>query len=95
MSGGYYADPASLAAVASRLRGASASLEGAASPPPPPEAGACTALVAAVLAQLTDSLGGVVEGLGAAGDAVAESDGVYAETDKAEADSLNSVYGPR
>jgi len=55
------------AVVASTLHGAGADLESMADPPPAPEVGACTAAVSAVLALLTESIGGVVEGAGCRG----------------------------
>lgn len=92
MSGGFRADPATLESVASKLRGASSDLEGGASPPPAPEVGACTAAVSAVLSLLTESVAGVVEGVGAAGDAVAKSNERYVETDERQAGALRTGY---
>ncbi len=74
---GFDVDRAVLEAVASTLHGAGADLESMADPPPAPEVGACTAAVSAVLALLTESIGGVVEGLGA----VADSNVIYGEID--------------
>lgn len=91
MSGGFRADPATLDGVAGALRGASGDLEAGASAPPAPEAGACTAAVNAVLSLLTESVAGVVEGVGAAGDAVAENRDAYVETDETQADSFAST----
>lgn len=92
MSGGFRADPATLDGVASTLRGASADLEGSGSPPPAAEAGACTAAVNAVLSLLSESVAGVVEGVGAAGDAVAESSARYVETDERQAGALRPGF---
>jgi hypothetical protein len=78
---GFDVDRAVLEAVASTLHGAGADLESMADPPPAPEVGACTAAVSAVLALLTESIGGVVEGLGVVGGAVADSNVIYGEID--------------
>lgn len=88
MGGHVDADLATLEQIANRLRRSATALDATAAPPEPPEAGACTAAVSAVLAFLTDSAAGVCEGAGAAGDAVAESHTLYAETDQNEAHSL-------
>lgn len=81
---GFRAGQPALEGIASKLRDGSTGLEGTVVPPPPPEVGDCTAAVSAVLALLTDSIGGVVEGLGAVGDAVARSGVQYGETDDNE-----------
>lgn len=93
MPGAFYVEPGELDGVARRLRSGSDSLEGASSPPPAPEAGDCTAPIAAVLAYLTESTAGVVEGVGAAGDAVAECNSDYLEADRNEAEAM-SWTGP-
>lgn len=92
MSGDFRADPATLEGVAGKLRRASSALEGGASAPPAPEAGACSAAVNAVLSLLSESVAGVVEGVGAAGDTVAKSRDVYVDTDRSQAGSLASTY---
>ncbi|MGW5644856.1 hypothetical protein ACWEV3_34750 [Saccharopolyspora sp. NPDC003752] len=76
-----HADPALLSALAGRLRNASAVLEGGANPPPDPQAGVITGAVHGALALLTEALGNISTGLAAVGDATAESQAVYAETD--------------
>lgn len=88
MSGGFHVQPAALEDLAGGLRDGSEALESSTSPPPAPEVGACTAPVAAVLGLLTESAAGVVEGVGAAGDAVADSAALYAATDSAETGSF-------
>jgi len=85
---GFRAGQPALEGIASKLRTGSTSLEGTAAPPPAPEVGACTAAVSAVLALLTDSIGGVVEGLDAVGDAVTRSGAVYGETDGSETNAF-------
>lgn len=92
MSGGFRADPATLESVASKLRGASSNLEGGASAPPAPQVGACTAAVNAVLSLLSESVAGVVEGVGAAGDAVDRSRDRYVEADQRQASAITSSY---
>ncbi|MCA1675230.1 MAG: hypothetical protein LC799_24570, partial [Actinobacteria bacterium] len=82
MGGHLDADLATLEQITNRLRSAATSLDAGSAPPEPPEAGACTAAVSAVLAFLTDSAAGVGEGVGAAGNAVAESYTLYMETDQ-------------
>ncbi len=92
MADGFRVDEAVLDGIASRLRNASSDLENVASPPPAPEAGACTGAVATVLALHIDSVAGAVEGVGATGDAVDESRGVYAEVDRTEADAFGGGH---
>ncbi|MQA86714.1 MAG: hypothetical protein GEV03_19295 [Streptosporangiales bacterium] len=88
---GFRADPATLQDVAGRLHRAADDLEGGASPPPPPEAGAVTAAVNAVLSLQAESLAGVVDGLGASGNAVSANRDAYVNTDQNQAGSLASV----
>ncbi|MCX2734051.1 hypothetical protein OOZ19_27730 [Saccharopolyspora sp. NFXS83] len=82
---GLHADPALLAGLASKLRGASADLEGGASEPPETRAGAVTGAVDGAIAVLAEALGNAVVDVGALGDAVAESRAVYVETDYEQA----------
>jgi hypothetical protein len=86
----FKADLEVLDGVAQRLWTGSAGLEGGAAPPPAPEAGAVTGPIAATLSVLSQSLAGVVEGLAAAGDAVTETRGVYAEVDRQQ----SAAFGP-
>lgn len=81
---GFHAYQAALEDIAGKLRNGSSGLEGTAEPPSAPEVGDCTASVSAVLALLSESIGGAVEGLGTAGDAVAGNSSVYGETDHNE-----------
>lgn len=86
---GYEADKANLEGVAGRLRSGASSLEsGAGAPPPPADAGVVTGAVNGLVGALTTSLAGVVEGIGAAGDAVATSRDSYAG---AEQDASNRM----
>lgn len=92
---GYETDSANLEGVASRLRNGASSLEsGAGAPPPPAEAGLVTSAVNGLVGALTAALAGVVEGIGAAGDAVATNRDSYVS---AEQDAANRMpeLGPR
>ena len=84
------ADPAALDRMASKLHNASADMEDAASEPPEPQAGAVTGAVMGALAQLTEALGNVSVGAGAAGDAVADSRTVYVDTDYEQAAAFHA-----
>lgn len=94
MNGGFRADSATLDGVAAKLRDASSSLEGGASAPPAPDAGAVTAAVNAVLSLHAESVAGVVEGVGAAGDTVAANRDTYLDTDTAQAGAFASTQPP-
>ncbi|GAB2669172.1 hypothetical protein GCM10027271_31260 [Saccharopolyspora gloriosae] len=83
-------DPAILDGLASKLRNASADMEGAATAPPEPQAGVVTGAIMGALAQLTEALGNVVTGAGAAGDSVAESRVVYVDTDYDQAAAFHA-----
>ncbi|MEV5543548.1 hypothetical protein AB0L13_42675 [Saccharopolyspora shandongensis] len=85
------ADPALLEALASRLRNASADLESQAAPPPDPQAGIVTGAVQGALALLTDALGNLSIGMGAIGDATAESRAVYVERDYGHAAAIQAA----
>ncbi|WP_020669574.1 hypothetical protein [Amycolatopsis nigrescens] len=75
---GYGVNPGDMEALASRLRNGAADLEaGAGAPPPPAEAGEVTGAISGLVGALCTSMAGVVEGVGAAGDAVATSREVY------------------
>jgi hypothetical protein len=83
-SDGYMLVPGTLGEVARRLAAASEGVESkAASAPAAPDAGLCTAAVAAKLSFFADSLGGVVDGLGSAADAVVNSKVIYAQAEEA------------
>lgn len=86
---GYKADPGSLDGIASKLRNGANSLEeGAGSPPPPPSAGEISGVISGLVGALSTSLAGVVEGCGAAGDAVASGREAY---ETAEQDSRADI----
>ncbi|MGI8309662.1 hypothetical protein [Saccharopolyspora hattusasensis] len=85
------ADPALLEALASRLRNASADLETQAAPPPDPQAGVVTGAVQGALALLTDALGNLSIGMGAIGDATAESQALYVEHDYEHAVAIQAA----
>jgi hypothetical protein len=55
-------DPSALEGFASRLRGASTTLESTPNPPDVPEAGEASGLLASMLSHLTTSLDGAVVG---------------------------------
>lgn len=91
---GYGVDLAALEGLASRLRDGADDLESGASLPPPPEAGEITDVVEGLVAALSVSLAGVVEGIGAIGDSVVSSRDIYGAV---EQDSRNQIghAGPR
>lgn len=79
---GYRAGSEEMQAVASKLRGASSTLEdGAADPPPPVQAGEVTDAISGFLGAMTSSLAGIVEGIGAAGDAVVSGKDAYLQAE--------------
>lgn len=83
-------DPAVLNGMASKLHNASADMEAGATEPPEPQAGVVTGAVMGALAQLTEALGNVATGAGAAGDAVADSRVVYVDTDYEQAAAFHA-----
>lgn len=79
---GYHVDSEQLEAIADKLRGASAELEeGTASPPPPVQAGEVTEAIQSFVGAMTASLAGIVEGVGAAGDAVISGKDAYLQAE--------------
>lgn len=92
---GYGVGPGALDGLASRLRNGASDLEGGASKPPPsPEAGEITTVVTGLVGALSTSLAGVVEGVGAAGDALITSRDAY-ETAEQDARADVEKAGPR
>lgn len=85
---GTHADLDELGGLASKLRNAGSGLDGSAAPPPAPDVGVATEAVAAAMALLTSSAAGIAEGVGAAGDAVAQGRDLYDETEQSNADML-------
>ncbi|MBB3662884.1 MULTISPECIES: hypothetical protein [Prauserella salsuginis group] len=86
---GYGAGTGSLDGIASKLRNGASSLEQAAGQrPPAPNAGEISGVVQGLVGALSTSLAGVVEGCGAAGDAVASGRDAY---EKAEQDGRTDV----
>lgn len=85
---GYGVDLAALEGLGGRLRHGAEDLESGASLPPTPEAGEITDVVESLVAALSVSLAGVVEGVGAVGDSVASSRDVYGAV---EQDSRNQI----
>lgn len=90
---GTHVDPDELTGLAGKLRNAATSLDEAPSPPPAPDVGEATEAVAGALALLTSSTAGIVEGLGATGDAVAEGRDLYEETDHSNAERFDDQPG--
>lgn len=92
---GYEVDPGDMEALASRLRRGSADLEGGAGAPPPPvDAGEMTAAIRGLVGAMSASLAGVVEGVGAAGDAVVTARDSY-ETAEDDAGQQVTSSGSR
>lgn len=83
--------------LAAKLRAGAARLDGSATPPPAPQAGVPTEAIAGVMAMLTMSTAGIVEGLNAVADEVAAGRNVYDETDENNAGEFlkNSPFRPR
>lgn len=80
---GHTDDPEQLQAIAHKLRGASGELEsGADKPPPPVEAGEVTDAIQGFVGAMASSLAGIVEGVGAAGDAVVSGKDAYVQSDE-------------
>lgn len=80
---GYRTDTEQMHALASKLRGASSDLEsGAADPPPPVQAGEVTEAINGFVGAMTSSLAGIVEGIGAAGDAVISGKDAYLQAEE-------------
>jgi len=88
---GTHADTELLKTIADRLHNASSDLETGEAPPPPPELGAATGAVAGALAMLTDSTGGVVEGLAALSRGVSESGRDYDATDQQQGQNFARI----
>lgn len=91
MSQGFDADLPGLDAITGQLRGASEGIEGAPGPPPAPEVGACTRIVAAGLALLTESLSGASESLDAVGTAVGQAGETYRRDDATAKTAFDGV----
>ncbi|OLT38729.1 hypothetical protein BJF85_08605 [Saccharomonospora sp. CUA-673] len=86
---GYGVERDDLGGIARQLRSGATSLEEAAGDPPgAPEAGEITDVVQGLVGALSTSLAGVVEGCGAAGDAVESGRQAY---ETAEQDSRRDV----
>ena len=91
---GYGVDLAALEGLASRLRNGTDDLESGASPPLPPEAGEITDVVESLVAVLSISLAGVVEGIGALGDSVVSSRDIYGAVEQNSRNEIGDA-GPR
>lgn len=80
---GYDVNTGDLSGLASKLRGGANTLEEAAGKPPgAPDAGDITGVVQGLVGALSTSLAGVVEGCGAAGDAVESGREAYEEAEQ-------------
>jgi uncharacterized protein YukE len=90
-SPGIQADTAMLQAIADRLRNAGSDLEGTEAPPEAPELGAATGAVGGALAMLTESTGGVVEGLAALSKGVSESKQGYETNDQDQSQNFARI----
>jgi hypothetical protein len=88
---GYEFDTSALRRLAGGLRTAGTSLERGAAAPPAPEAGACTAAVAAVQAQLAESVAGISEAMAATADGVNKNADLYAVTEDDQTASINNM----
>lgn len=88
---GYHYGSEELQSLAGKLRGASSDLEkGASAAPPPVEAGEVTGAISGFVGAMTSSLAGIVEGVGAAGDAVVSGKDIYGQGEEdAKADMPN------
>lgn len=84
-------DQAGLDAIARRLRTASTDLEGAPVPPEPPQAGDASGILASILSHMSLSIDGAITGLGAAGEAVAESRDLFQDTEHENRDSIGAA----
>lgn len=89
---GFLVDPAAVEPALEILRTGAADLESTADPPAPPEAGECSAAIGAVLALLTDSVAGAVEGLDVVAGAAAADLVAYQGVDADQAAGLDSVF---
>lgn len=93
---GFTAAPQDLDGIAAKLRGSANDLDAAASTPPAVDAGEVSTVIDGVLQLHTESMAGVVEGLGAAGDEVAGNRAAYVGTDSGAGENLGSIRpGPR
>ncbi len=89
---GFLVDPAAVEPALGVLRTGGANLEATADPPGAPEAGECSAALGAVLALLTDSVAGAVEGLDVVAGAAAADLASYQGLDADQAAALDSVF---
>lgn len=84
-------DQTALNGFAAKLRNASTDLENTTNPPEVPEAGDATGILGSMLSHLTQSMAGAVTGLGAAGDAVANGQDIFQETEDTNRGDMDRV----
>lgn len=85
---GYEVTPPEFDAIASKLRGSANDLDGAASTPPVVDGGEVSSLIDGMLELHTESLAGIAEGVGAAGDGVAADRDAYVKAEHEARDGM-------